>query len=274
MLRPILLAFALAACSTGTSAVDPPEQVDPLGDGKEDSATAGWTSVGVGVEYQRVNTGNAILIAYGGYTARMSYSAAWSTELVDQRLGAANVGQIYAVKGPQDPGYNAREIGNSKLRRHLATIDDGVSPIYVVAHSSGAYVADELFRQLYNAGSTNVLSRISYACLDGGVDSLPDAIVDDLARIQFVFAHDPTLSSGYSENHSAEVDLAQQYAPKATDFEVLVSHTGCDDGAGWCLHDVLITHRPHNPDHFDLADDYTDFSGRPVTIEYFDPWLP
>jgi hypothetical protein len=31
----------------------------------------------------------------------------------------------------------------------------------------------------------------------------------------------------------------------------------------------LITHRPHNPSTYDLADDYTDFTNRPVTIEYF-----
>ena len=49
--------------------------------------------------------------------------------------------------------------------------------------------------------------------------------------------------------------------------------TGCHDGAGWCLHDVVITHRPHDHETFDLADDYTDFANRPVTTEYLDPLL-
>jgi len=50
---------------------------------------------------------------------------------------------------------------------------------------------------------------------------------------------------------------------------VTVDHTGCDVGASWCMHDVVVTHKPHNPEHFDLARDYTDFEGRPVTTEYF-----
>ena len=56
-------------------------------------------------------------------------------------------------------------------------------------------------------------------------------------------------------------------------FEVSVPSTGCHDGAGWCLHDVVITHRPHDHETFDLADDYTDFANRPVTTEYLDPLL-
>jgi hypothetical protein len=276
MMRLAILSTALAACAGGVpEGADDPEGMAPgSGDfGKEDGPGNGWTSVGNGVEYLQVNSGGAIIIAYGGYSAQMSYSAAWAQELVDAKLGAAGVGKIYAVKGPQDPGYDAKEIGNSKLRKHLPTIDDGTSPIYVVAHSSGSYVADELFDQLETAGSSAILSRIAYADLDGG-GGLTSAIIDQMRAVEFVYAHDPSLSSGYSENNSTAKALAEDYAPKSTAFEVTVSHTGCDNGAGWCLHDVLITHRPHNPDHYDLAHDYTDFVNRPVTDEYLDPLIP
>jgi hypothetical protein len=244
------------------------------GGGKADGDNSAWTSVGYGVEYQRVNTGNAILIAYGGYSAKIAYSAGWATELVDARLGAEGVGQIYAVQGPEDPGYDAKEIGNSKLRAHLATIDDGVSPIYVVGHSSGSYVAHELLDQLTSAGDTSVLGRLGYADLDGGGTGLTSGIVASLRAMTFVYAHDPTLSSGYSENHSTAIALGEDYAPTAQTYEVTVSNTGCDDGAGWCMHDVLITHRPHDPTTYDLADDYTDFDNRPPTIEYLDTLVP
>ena len=40
-------------------------------------------------------------------------------------------------------------------------------------------------------------------------------------------------------------------------------------GAGWCLHDVVITHRPHKPLKYDL-NDYTDLIDRPVTTEYLE----
>jgi hypothetical protein len=276
-LTSMSLLLAAAACTAEVGALDN----DPAGDvasatageGKADSPGSAWASIGLGVAYQRVNTGNAILIAYGGYSAKLSYSAGWATELVNAQLGAAGVGQIYAVQGPADPGYDGREIQNTHLRAHLATIDDGVSPIYVVGHSSGSYVAHEFLDQLDAAGTTSVLSRIHYADLDGGGSGLTDQIIAELHAVAFVYAHDPSLSSGYSENHSTAIALGEDYAPKATTFEVTVPSTGCDNGAGWCMHDVLITHRPHNDETYDLADDYTDFAGRPPTIEYLQPWL-
>jgi hypothetical protein len=264
-----VVAFAAAGCSASAPDVPPPSNMDPtqpdVGGGKEDGPGDGWVGVGYGVEFQEVNTGTAIVIAYGGYSAHLAYSAGWANELVDAKLGGEGVGRIYAVQGPRDAGYDAKEIGNSKLRAHLRTIDDGTSPIFIVAHSSGTYVAHELLDQLYAAGQTSVLSRISYWNLDGGGSGLTDDIVASLHGITFTYAHDP--SAGYSENNATSRALAEEYG--TTPFEVTVSHTGCNTGAGWCLHDVLITHRPHNPSTYDLADDYTDFTNRPVTIEYF-----
>src|SRR4029077_15538411 len=124
--------------------------------------------------------------------------------------------------------------------------------------SSGAFVAHELLDQLYTAGNADVLARLGYACLDGGGSGLTTAIVAGLRKITFVYAHDPTLASGYSENHSAAEALGAEYAPHAETYEVTVPSTGCDDGAGWCMHDVVVTHRPHHSWSYDLADDYTD----------------
>jgi hypothetical protein len=267
----VATAIGVVGCTSGDSG-DLDEDND-FAPNTADSPGPDWTMVGYGIAYQQVNTGGAIVIAYGGYTAKLSYSAAWATELVDAKLGGVNVGKIYAVQGPRDAGYNAKEIGNSKLRRHLPSIDDGTSPIYVVAHSSGSYVAHELLGQMYRAGES-ALARIGYADLDGGGSGLSDAIVDEVRAITFVHAHDPTLSSGYSENAGAAEELADDYAPKAQGFEVSVPSTGCLNGKGWCLHDVLITHRPHNHTTYDLADDYTDFDGRPPTIEYLDTLIP
>ena len=274
MLRRIALLMMFTACTASAPGTEPDDPSDPGGFGKEDSAGPEWTSVGRGVAYQRVNAGTAILVAYGGYSARLSYSAAWATELVNAKLGAADVGHVYAVQGPADPGYDAREIANTKLRAHLKTIDDGTSPIYVVAHSSGSYVAHEMLGQLHASGDTAVLARLGYADLDGGGSGLTTAIVDSLRAMTFVYARDPSLSSGLSENSSTAEALAADYAPHARLFEVLVPATGCANGAGWCLHDVNITHRPHNPHTFDLALDYTDFVGRSPTIEYLDTLVP
>jgi hypothetical protein len=269
-----LVALVLAGCAAEPELPVPPENEDTgvAAGGKEDSPGPSWTSIGLGVSYQQVNSGHAILIAYGGYSARLSYSAAWATELVDAKLGALDVGHIYAVKGPADPGYSSREIANTKLRAHLATIDDGQAPIYVVGHSSGSYVAHELLAQLHAAGKTDLLARIGYADLDGGGEGLTQGIVDELHAITFVYAHDP--ASGYSENHTTAVALGDDYAPHAATYKVEVTGSGCTSGAGWCMHDVLITHKPHNHNTYDLARDYTDFVNRPVTIEYLDSLAP
>lgn len=270
--------LVLGACAVedDDAGRDPVENADDLagiGGGDAADGDATWTDVGLGVAYQRVNLGGAIVIAYGGYTARLSYSAAWVSELVDQRLGAAGVGHVYAVKGPDDASYSAREIANTKLRAHLATYDDGVSPIYVVAHSSGAFVAHELLAQLHAAGASDVLARIRYADLDGGGSGLTQAIAAELGGLAFVYANDPTLASGLSQNSGTAMALGYTYRAYGGAFAVTVPDTGCQSGKGWCLHDVVITHRPHDPAHYDLARDYTDFVERPVTIEYLAPLL-
>ena len=273
MKYPMLAALSLAAACSAPDDYDDLDDLDDLDamDGKADGVSD-WTQVGTGVAYQQVNTGTAIVIAYGGYSARLSYSAAWASELVDAKLGAADVGHIFAVRGPADPAYSAREIANTKLRAKLATIDDGTSPIYVVAHSSGSYVAHELFAQV-NAANRPLLARMSYANLDGGGSGLTSSIVSALDHVAFVYARDPSLASGLSKNTSTMRALGRAYAPNAAPFEVTVPATGCQSGAGWCLHDVVITHKPHNPTTFDLARDYTDFVGRAVTTEYLDPFL-
>ena len=270
VLRLVVVALCLAACSADEARVETPEEelagLAALG-GKADGASP-WTLVGTGVAYEQVSTGKAIVIAYGGYTARRADSASWATELVDAKLGAEDVGNLFAVRGPADADYAGREIANSKLRHLLATLDDA-APIHVVAHSSGSYVAHELFEQLANAGDDATLARIEYHDLDGGGTGLTSSIVAQLGTVQFVYAHDP--AAGYSHNASFEKQLAAEYAPKSTAFEVTVDSTGCNANATWCLHDVLVTHRPHDPATYNLALDYTDFTNRAVTDEYFTP---
>jgi hypothetical protein len=266
----VLLACTLIACgSEPEEGFDDLEELDELNaGGKADGPQ--WESIGNGVIYQRVNGGDGVVIAYGGYTARLVHSAAWASELVDDKLGAAGVGHVYAVKGPMQASYAAREIGNTKLRAHLATLGSD-APIYALAHSSGSYVAHELLGQAYRANQRDTLARIYYANLDGGGSGLTRAIADELGGLQFVYAKDPTLARGLSQNSSTALALGVAYGVPA--FEVTVPDSGCVSGAGWCLHDVVITQRPHDPNMFDLARDYTDFVNRPVTTAYLAPFL-
>jgi len=265
-----LTALTLMACADDEA--EPIDDLDELdGLGKGDGPLGAWTGIGVGVAYQQVTTGGAVLIAYGGYSARLSHTAAWATELVDASLGAVDVGHVYAVKGPADAAYAGREIANTKLRAHLRTISTD-TPIYIVAHSSGAFVAHELLAQAAAAGGPTLLSRIRYANLDGGGSGLTTNLVAALGAITFVSARDP--AAGRSQNASTMKALGTTYAAYGAALEVVVPGTGCRPGAGWCLHDVVITQRPHDPSSYDLARDYTDFVGRPVTTAYLDALIP
>jgi len=267
IVRLAWLAGIVSACALTAGCGGATDGADTTASG--DTAAA-WQNVGYGVAYEKEGDGDAVLIAYGGYSAQLPWSEAWGRELVRAKLGAMGVGHVYGVQGPRDAGYNGDEIGNSKLRAHLKGIAPSAPFILVVAHSSGAFVAHELLRQLDTAGDTETLGKIVYANLDAGDSGFSHAIAAKLRRAIFVSGRDASLSSGTSENASTAKALGSSYAAFGGWFEVVVHGSGCHNGAHWCLHDLLVTHRPHRPDFYDLKDDYVDFAGRTVTTEYID----
>jgi hypothetical protein len=223
-----------------------------------------WSSVSFGITESDTGVGNDILVAYGGYTATDHDAQAWATALWGARLADLGVGHLYAARGPADAGYSGREIGNSTLATRLASQAGPASVIVVVAHSSGAFVADELF----TFADPAVLAKIAYFDLDGGSWALTNALVGKMKAVTFTNAHDPV--AGDSHNAQAIVSLHAQLAASLF-FTVDASGSGCNVGATWCLHDTVITNRPHDPTTYDLADDYTDFTaGRHVVTGYID----
>jgi hypothetical protein len=231
-----------------------------------DSTVTGgtWSPVSFGVTTKDTGGGANIVIAYGGYTATDADSQAWVTQLTTVRLAQLGVGHLYAVRGPEDADYAAREIGNSELAAALATQATSASYVVVIAHSSGGFVADELF----TFASANVLAKIAYFNLDGGSWALTDALVASMKGVYFCNAHDAV--AGSSENTSSDESLHAEFAASHA-FTVDADGSGCDVGAGWCLHDTLIINHPHDPTTYDLALDYTDFTGsRQVVSSYID----
>jgi len=220
-----------------------------------------WTNVGNGIHGTTVGSGPNVLVVYGGYTATDADSEALSLQYVSAQMGALGVGHVYAVRGPEDASYSAREIGNSSLAAQLAGTVSTVGFVAIVAHSSGAFVADELFTE----ASAQVLSKTVYFDLDGGSWALNDTLVGQMAGVYFCNAHDPV--AGDSANYSAIVSLHSDF-PASHYYTVDSAASGCDVGAKWCLHDTLITTRPHNSTTFDLDQDYVDFtgSGRHVVV--------
>jgi hypothetical protein len=244
----LTIAFSLGGCgSSGTS----------LGTSSSDltgSGAVAWTSVGYGINEATVGSGPNVLVVYGGYTATDADSEALSLQYVSAELGALGVGHVYAVRGPEDAEYAAREIGNSHLAAQLQAMVGSTGFVAIVAHSSGAFVADELFTE----ASAQVLSKIVYFDLDGGSWALTSALVGEMRGVYFCNARDP--AAGDSANYSSIVSLHADF-PASHYFTVDATGSGCNDGAVWCLHDTLITTRPHNHATYDLNDDYTDFTG-------------
>jgi hypothetical protein len=192
----------------------------------------------------------------------MSDSQAWVTQLTKAELSSLGVGHVYAVQGPEDPEYAAREIGNSELAAALATEVEAATYVVIIAHSSGGFVADELF----TFADPAVLAKVAYFNLDGGSWALTNELVGEMRGVYFCNAHDAV--AGYSENTSSDEELHADF-PASHFFTVDADGSGCDVGAGWCLHDTLITNHPHDPTTFDLALDYTDFTGgRRVVTSY------
>jgi len=246
----VAAALIVVASSTGCGPSAPPVGTSS----NELTGAVTWTNIGYGINGATVGSGPDVLVVYGGYTATDADSEALSLQYVSAQMGALDVGHVYAVRGPEDADYSAREIGNSHLAAQLAAMGSSVGFVAIVAHSSGAFVADELFTE----ASAPVLSKIVYFDLDGGSWALNDTLVGEMKGVYFCNAHDPV--AGESANYSAIVSLHADF-PASHYYTVDSAGSGCDVGAVWCLHDTLITTRPHNPTTYDLDDDYTDFTG-------------
>jgi hypothetical protein len=123
--------------------------------------------------------------------------------------------------------------------------------------------------RLFTEASDDILAKIVYFALDGGTWALTDALIAKMKAVSFVYAKDSV--AGESANASSMMSLHAEFSASHL-FKVDADGSGCDVGAVWCLHDTLITTRPHDPAMYDLDDDYTDFTGtgRHVVTSYVD----
>ncbi len=230
-------------------------------------------AIGNGVAFKDTQNplGNGLFIGYGGYGAKLVESELWVTALYRATLRARGVRWIWAVQGPSDPDYSQDEIGNSKIASAMIPLVQTQSLVVVAAHSSGAFVAQELLEQLASGADPNDVTKdlVVYFALDGG-GGMTQASIDRTKNAYFVSSHDAATQSA---NYGAMTTLAATYASKGGFFDNDASASGCDPGADWCVHDTLINTRPHDPTNLDVPDDYSDFAGRPVCTSYLDAKL-
>jgi hypothetical protein len=229
----------------------------------QDANLPGWSALSTGIASRELGAGTAVLVVFGGYGARPVHAEAWADALVLARGEPLGLGAAYAVKGPRDALYQARELSTTALAGALAAREP--ERVLFVAHSSGSFVAHAALAALTPA----VRAKTAYYDLDGGVDGLTSSLARGLGRLTFVWAHDPAVAdnAGLSRNGSFLRAMAKGY-PGAFALELDAAGSGC--ATKNCLHDTLINGRPHSPTTFDVADDYTDFATGGVTATYLD----
>lgn len=265
-----LATLLLIGCAPADD-VEPTEGVEDAVEALDEPISEVWSDgPGYGVGFRRAAESDDIVIFYGGYGATLSASESWLDEAYAAELEARGFGRLYAVKGPLHADYRDYEIGNSKIAKRLVGEEGGrATRIVIVAHSSGAFVANELFTQLADGRDVNGTTKhkIVYFNLDGA-GGPPDKALANLAGAWAVSVRD---TSGVRSMNAGTADAnASRYAAAGKGgLHVIDAAAGvCASGARWCLHMVCTNERPHNKWGLDVAQDYTDFDGRPVQVGF------
>ena len=237
--------------------------------------------------------GKNVLITMGGMGAKLKWVQKWTEELYKARLKEFNIGMIIVVKGPVEEYYDSREIEIKEMTKRFVTAYQqyGFNETYLIVHSSGVFPAHQMFDFLYiggddpttkkmNARKLEILdpkgitkNRITYIMLDGELGipkgyTLKEKMVENLKKIYSFYAVDAETGTRSGMAHEA-IKVKYAFQTKTTLYKYIAKNSGCKPDAKWCVHETLITTRPHNPARYDLEKDYQFFdSTRKVVTGY------
>jgi hypothetical protein len=291
-----LLTLGLAACgASGASGASPDGVAQvraPPDEGRQppeagaaarvpdpdpDSGVLPWQTgpqVGHGVAFKdtKNQAGENIFIGYAGYGVPLASAEAWVEALHEASLAARGVRYLWAVQGPNERTYSNLEIGNSKIvTAMLPLVGPRTNFVLVAGHSSGSFVAHELLGRL--AGGMDpqgvTAGRVVYFDLDGGASGLTTSVVGRLRRAYFVAAHDGKTGTD-SPRLATMRSLGATYASAGGYWQSDARDAGCQPGARWCVHDALVTTRPHARANASSQLDYSDFTDRHACHSWID----
>lgn len=237
--------------------------------------------------------GKNVLITMGGMGAKLKWVQKWTEELYKAKLKEFNIGMIIVVKGPVEEYYDSREIEIKKMtKRYVAEYKKyGFNETFLIVHSSGVFPAHQMFDFLYIGGDDpnnksmkmrrlEVLdpegitkNRITYIMLDGELGipkgyTLTEKMVKNLKKIYSFCAVDAETKTLSGMAKEAKM-VKNKFPDKTVLYEYTAENSGCNRDAKWCVHETLITTRPHNPAGYDLEKDYQFFdSTRKVVTGY------
>lgn len=217
-------------------------------------------------------SGEDVLVIFGGCGASNGATQGFAEALAKASTWRRAPKHLYAIRWTSTGcGYNG-QFKNSKLGPLVLARAGAAGRVTVIAHSSGAYVAQEFLAQAIGAvapgwdANHKLRGRLAYFNLDGGGDANLTAIDRSAEKfpIFFVGARDATANVN-SRNYATMKALGG-----GTRFvEVNANGSGCT--AYNCMHDALITTVPHNKKSFldaqgtsmPLWCDYSHFPSQP-----------
>jgi len=235
-----------------------------------------WSTVGYGVTYSPVGTASStynVFAGYGGYGVTLAWTQTWVENLYNSYLSHLAVTHIYAIQGPRDAEYAAKEIGNTHLVAHVLSYvkSGGLGTFFVAGHSSGSFVAHEMLGQVAGGlDPTHLLkNKIVYFCLDGGSAGFTQAIANNLIKSYWTYGYDNNIKTG-SANSATMQYYGKQFGTKSQVLGLNADGSGCVSGAVWCMHMTLITKHPHLATTASAQLDYGGLdSAHPVQTQYF-----
>jgi hypothetical protein len=118
----------------------------------------------VKAQYEPKGSGSKVLLVFSGDPSFAPGVKAWATALHDKVFKGVGVGHVYSV------AYDPKTEDNqppAELVTHFKDLVKGHPPVFVVAHSSGTYVAHALFKQLNNKDDKGILDKTTYYNIDG-----------------------------------------------------------------------------------------------------------
>jgi hypothetical protein len=248
----VALAFALATPAVLAAAPVPP----PASQGVELAVPAEGPH---GSHCKWAEAPGPALVVLAGWRVQPSWGWTWLSAL-DQAAPVRHA-TLCLVRGPQDARFTPPDIDTAALALALHERLAPDTPVTLVAHSSGSFVAHRLLRQWRALAGPATLGRVHYVNLDGAVGSgelgMDAELVAQIGRVTAAYAVDARSSpAGESANAEAMRRLHAMAPARVRLLALPADDAGCNPGARWCLHSVLITRRPHDPARFDLARDY------------------
>lgn len=250
------------------------------------SAQIHWVKLGKGLNYGVTNnqSGNDIAILIGGWQAKQEWVNKWSEGLFKAKLKELGVQHLISVKGPDEVCYKSKDIDIKTLAEFVKNIIYAtyfIDKVIIIAHSSGSFVAHDLLNMMYGtngiAKDSFYVNKAYYFNLDGGIGSTDCGIEIDTSAVNYInkiyaVAVYDSSSNSYSANYEAMKKLANMFNEKSELIIIKTNDSGCKDK--WCLHDVVIIDKPHNPEKYDLEKDYQIFNeGRKVQTDYLNVLL-